>query len=149
MSRAPRARGLQVEGAVLLVEDGYKCPLELEAAIAQEGFWMVRLNDITSAPVFVLSGGVTALVIGPRPLGPKEMRVVQRCRAICPTLGVVVTAIQPSQADLKRALESSATAFLPWPAPAPVVRQALRSGQPVVSDSNVAIAPEPANGQGA
>lgn len=97
--------------------------------VAGEGYVVVRIHDVALAPFFVLGGGVVALLADARRLDLQELLALRQCREKAPATAVVMvsTAIRASS-DVKRALESGATAFLSWPAPIDVLREALRSG---------------------
>ena len=128
-----RAREPQAEPLRLALA-GYEheWPPDFEAFVARElisrdGAFVVRLGELAEAPELLRSSEVTALVINANRLGLKAVVALRECRRISPGTAVVVIATTTAR-GLKDALEGGATAFLTWPAPAEVVRRALRSG---------------------
>ncbi|HSD28206.1 MAG TPA: hypothetical protein VLL75_12955 [Vicinamibacteria bacterium] len=110
----------------------HEWPADFEAFIARElvsrdGAFVVRLGELAEAPELLRSSEVTALVINANRLGLKAVVARRECRRISPGTAVVVVATTAAR-GLKDALEGGATAFVTWPAPADVVRRALRSG---------------------
>ncbi len=120
----------------------HEWPVDFEALVAREligrdGALVVRLAEIEEAPALLGQSEVTALLVNADRLGLKEMLLLQECRRVSPRTAVVVVAMTSAR-GIKDALEGGATAFVSWPAPAAVVRQALRSGQEVAERSLVA-----------
>lgn len=114
--------------AVVLVGAPDEWPEELVGCITRQGYAALRIGDLIAAPAFLRNGAVKALLVGARPFGAKELLILRECRQLSPGTAIVVITTRPTQPDLKRAFESGATAFLSWPAPNHVVRQALASG---------------------
>jgi DNA-binding NarL/FixJ family response regulator len=113
----------------------HEWPADFEAFVAREliardGAFVVRLADLGEAPAFLRASPVTALIVNADRLGLKGVVALRECRRVSPTTAVVVVATTAAR-GLKDALEGGATAFLSWPAPPEVVRQALRSGRPL------------------
>jgi DNA-binding NarL/FixJ family response regulator len=116
-----------------LVGYEHEWPGDFEAFVARElvardGAFVVRLADVAEAPALLRARGATALVVNAGRLGLKGMVALRECRRISPATAVVVVATTAAR-GLKDALEGGATAFVSWPAPPEVVRQALRSGR--------------------
>jgi len=115
----------------------HEWPADFEAFIARElvardGAYVVRLGELAEAPGLLQSSEVTALVVNANRLGLKAVVALRECRRISPATAVVVVATTAAR-GLKDALEGGATAFVTWPAPAEVVRSALRSGREALS----------------
>lgn len=111
----------------------HEWPADFEAFVARElvardGAFVVRLAELSEAPSFLRSSAVTALIVNADRLGLKGMVALRECRRISPATAVIVVATTTAR-GLKDALEGGATAFVSWPAPPEVVRQALRSGR--------------------
>jgi DNA-binding NarL/FixJ family response regulator len=111
----------------------HEWPADFEAFVAREligrdGALVARLAELGEAPAFLSSSEVTALIVNANRLGLKGKVALQECRRISPSTAVVVVATTAAR-GLKDALEGGATAFVSWPAPPEVVRQALRSGR--------------------
>jgi DNA-binding NarL/FixJ family response regulator len=111
----------------------HEWPADFEAFVAREligrdGALVARLAELGEAPAFLSSSDVTALIVNASRLGLKGKVALQECRRISPSTAVVVVATTAAR-GLKDALEGGATAFVSWPAPPEVVRQALRSGR--------------------
>lgn len=111
-------------------------PPEFISSVSREGYTVFRIEDLSLAPSLLREGDVGALVVGAAPLGAKDLLVLRECREVSPSTAILVMTTAPTQPDLKRAFESGATAFLSWPAPPEVLRQALASG--TVSDASTA-----------
>jgi DNA-binding NarL/FixJ family response regulator len=123
------------QGPMHLALTGYEheWPSDFEAFVARElvardGAFVVRLAEIGEAPVFLGASDVTALIVNADRLGLKGMVALRECRRISPGTAVVVVATTAAR-GVKDALEGGATAFVSWPAPPEVLRQALRSGR--------------------
>jgi DNA-binding NarL/FixJ family response regulator len=127
-----KVRGLVEEGsrprAVIVVQAEKEWPAELLQMIAQAGYQAVRIADFRLVPFFVLAGGVAAVVIDAAGLDMLGRLTLRSCRLLSRTTAIVVASLDDGSPAVMRALESGATAFLPWPATADVVAQALRSG---------------------
>jgi hypothetical protein len=111
----------------------HEWPPDFEAFVAREligrdGALVARLGELGEAPAFLSSSDVTALIVNANRLGLKGKVALLECRRISPATAVVVVATTAAR-GLKDALEGGATAFVSWPAPPEVVRQALRSGR--------------------
>ena len=111
----------------------HEWPADFEAFVAREligrdGALVARLAELGEAPSLLSSSEVTALIVNANRLGLKGKVALQECRRISPSTAVVVVATTAAH-GLKDALEGGATAFVSWPAPPEVVRQALRSGR--------------------
>jgi DNA-binding NarL/FixJ family response regulator len=119
----------RASGAVLVVHGTREWPAELVAAVAREGYLVVRIDDVRLVPFFVLAGGVTAILVEARGLELVDGLALGMCRRHSPATAVVAMAFDAAAPTLKRALEHGATVFLSWPAPPAVVAQALRSGR--------------------
>jgi DNA-binding NarL/FixJ family response regulator len=117
----------------------HEWPADFEAFVARElvardGAFVVRLGELSEAPQLLQSSDVTALVVNANRLGLKAVVALRECRRISPGTAVVVVATTAAR-GLKDALEGGATAFVTWPAPADVVRRALRSGRESLAPS--------------
>lgn len=111
----------------------HEWPADFEAFVARElvardGAFVVRLAELGEAPAFLRASAVTALIVNASRLGLKGVVALRECRRVSPATAVVVVATTAAR-GLKDALEGGATAFVSWPAPPEVVRQALRSGR--------------------
>lgn len=122
-------------GPLHLALAGYEheWPADFEAFVARElvardGAFVVRLAELGEAPAFLRASPVAALIVNADRLGLKGVVALRECRRVSPATAVVVVATTAAR-GLKDALEGGATAFLSWPAPPEVVRQALRSGR--------------------
>lgn len=123
----------EADAAILFVE-GYEYPAGLEALIAADGHILRRVADLGEAASLLTAGRARAVLITARPFSHKDLLALRLCRAAAPTAAVVMVTTEPPTAwpDVKRVLESGATAFLRWPTLPHVVRQALGSGAPGV-----------------
>ena len=115
------------ERAVILVEDGLPGAEEIASVLSARRYRVARVRDLAMVPFLLLSGGVSAVLLGGGGLGQRDVMALQRFRKAVPGMRIVVVASGP--AEMKRALDSGATAFVPWPAPARVVLDALGCGQ--------------------
>jgi DNA-binding NarL/FixJ family response regulator len=111
----------------------HEWPADFEAFVARElvgrdGAFVARIAELGEAPAFVSASEVTALIVNANRLGLTGKVALRECRRISPSTAVVVVATTAAH-GLKDALEGGATAFISWPAPADVLRRALRSGQ--------------------
>ncbi len=113
---------------VVLVDSHREWPADLLSAIGGQGYAIVRIDDVRLAPFFVLSGGVAAVIIDSRGLDMGALVALRECREHTRALAVVVVALEPAPAAMKKALDSGATALLPWPASPELLGQALRCG---------------------
>jgi DNA-binding NarL/FixJ family response regulator len=113
-------------GTVLIVDGHRGWPAELLSTIAGQGHAIVHIDDIRLVPFFVLAGGVQAVLVDVRALQLLGELALLQCRRCSPATAVVVLGSSSSAGEVKRALDSGATAFLPWPAAPDVVAQALR-----------------------
>lgn len=126
--RYERKESAPTKQAVLLLGQGYDWPPELLASLVREGYLVDRIPELELAPSLLIERGVRALLVVARPLAANELLTLRRCRHVSPATAIVVFTASPTQPDLKRALESGATAFLSWPASADALRRALGSG---------------------
>jgi DNA-binding NtrC family response regulator len=111
----------------------HEWPADFEAFVAREliardGALVARLGELGDAPAFLSSSDVNALIVNANRLGLKGKVALQECRRISPSTAVVVVATTAAH-GLKDALESGATAFVSWPAPADVLRRALQGSR--------------------
>ncbi len=118
---------------LLLTGFEHEWPTDFEAFVAREliardGALVARLGALGDAPAFLSSSDVNALIVNANRLGLKGKVALQECRRISPSTAVVVVATTAAH-GLKDALESGATAFVSWPAPADVLRRALHGGR--------------------
>jgi DNA-binding NtrC family response regulator len=113
---------------VLFVSDGTDWPAALIAAVARDGYVVLRIDDLTTARSFLGNRGIKALFMRARPLGANDVLVLRECRRLSPATAIIAMTMASNQPDIKRAFESGATAFLSWPAAPDAVRQALESG---------------------
>ena len=118
-----------------LVLTGYEheWPADFEAFVAREliardGALVARLGELGDAPAFLSSSDVNALIVNANRLGLKGKVTLQECRRISPSTAVVVVSTTAAH-GLKDALEGGATAFVTWPAPPEVLRQALHGSR--------------------
>jgi hypothetical protein len=124
----PPRPGKQVDAAVVFVRGRDEWPQEFISSVTREGYVALRIDYLALAPSFLRKGDVRALVVGAGPMGAKDLLVLRECREASPGTAIVAMTTAPTQPGLKRAFESGATAFLSWPAPPEVLRQALASG---------------------
>ncbi len=125
--RPRRARA--AAGAVILVDDAdSRWNDEVEAVLHAHKYKIAHIKELPMAPFLLLSGGITALLLDGRKLGASDVMVLERCRKLAPDMAIVFVTADPSQADLKRALDDGATAVLSWPAPANTLLHAVRRG---------------------
>jgi len=96
--------------------------------LAREGYGTVRVGQLERVPSMLVTGAFIALLIGARPRGLKDRVILQRCREVSPEVAVVVSSTEGVKPDFKQALETGATAFLPWPSTPHLLRRALMSG---------------------
>jgi DNA-binding response OmpR family regulator len=113
---------------VLLVGAERDWPPELLPALDGDGYRTQRVPDLARVPAMLAGGNVRALFVLARPLGARDLLVLQRARDDWPGTAIVVVTRKPNDPDVKRAFESGATAFLSWPASAQAVRHAIDSG---------------------
>lgn len=119
-------------GAVLLLDSVRGWPADLVDQVSRLGFMVVRVDDGKLLPFFVLAGGVDAIMLDVSSLGVTEALALRKCREHVPRTSVVVVAPDTTQAEVTRALEGGATAFLALPASPRRIGAALRSGEQVV-----------------
>jgi hypothetical protein len=122
------------DAPILLVE-GCEYPAGLEALIAADGHTLQCVGDLGEAASLLMAGRARAVLItAGRAFSHKDLLALRLCRTAAPSAAVVMVTTEPPTAwpDVKRALESGATAFLRWPTLPHVVRQALGSGAPGV-----------------
>ncbi|MBI4511033.1 MAG: pentapeptide repeat-containing protein [Deltaproteobacteria bacterium] len=117
----------QDKGAILFIEGGRAWPTELLRLTAHQGYANVHVDDTEHVRSLVRSGGVVAVVVDVRSLGMLDVLALRKCREDSPSMALVVTAATAAPSDIKRALDSGATAFVSWPAPAEVILAALGS----------------------
>lgn len=129
-ARPSGGRAASAGRSVVVVVEGYPYPSALEALLAAEGHTLERVSDLGEAASLLTAGRARAVLIGARAFSHRDLLAFRLCRTVAPATALVVVTTEPPPAwpDLKRALESGATAFLRWPAARDVVRQALRSG---------------------
>lgn len=133
----PQERGMAVAartavagvGTVLVVQGQRPWPDSMLGFLVDEGYTVIAIDHSREIPFFVLAGGVRAVLLDDRGLGLTDRLALSRCRIESPSTAVVVIAMEGAPRDVARALESGASAFLTWPSPPDVVRQALRSGE--------------------
>ncbi len=114
--------------SVLVVDTTCRWPSELMDEVVRQGFVLVRLHDSKEIPFVVHAGDVQAVLIDAKSVGVSEIVLLRRCRESAPRMSiVVVSTATASAADVKRAMESGATAFLPFPASSDRIRDALSS----------------------
>ncbi len=113
---------------VLIVDAGRDWSPDLLDEVGRQGFLVVHVDDVKRLPLVVGSGSLRAVLIHARSLDVNEVLLLRECRASAPRMSLVVVSSMAAQADVKRALDSSATAFLSLPASPSEVRAALLSG---------------------
>ena len=111
----------------MLVRGRSAWPGDLVTTIARTGSAAVWIDDVRLVPFFVLAGGVAAVVAELPDLEVLGALALRRCREVSPSTAVVVLALGAATPTLGRALDSGATAFLPWPSPPEIVAAALRA----------------------
>jgi DNA-binding NtrC family response regulator len=114
--------------AVLLLEDRRPWPRALLEMLAREGYSTVCVGQIERVPSMLVTGAFIALLIGARPRGMRDRLILKRCRETSPEVAVVVSSTECVKPDFKQALETGATAFLPWPLTSHLLKRALMSG---------------------
>jgi DNA-binding response OmpR family regulator len=124
----PSTRVTASRGSVLLVGNEREWPSELKATLDRDGYAADSVADLSLVPSLLAKGRVRALFALARPLGASELLVWRRLREASPRTAIVVFTKTPTDADLKRAFESGATAFLSWPASTEALRHAIDSG---------------------
>jgi DNA-binding NtrC family response regulator len=122
---------------VLLVGSDQDWPPELKDGLSSAGYQAGSVASLGQVPA-LLSERVGALFVPARPLGAREVLALRRVRETSPRTAIVVVGTTATDPDLKRALESGATAFLSWPASPGALRHAVESGD---------AAPSPARGE--
>lgn len=103
-------------------------PPELKAVLAGDGVVPENVAALSLVPALLADGEILALLVFAGPLGASDLLVLRRVREASPRTAIVVVTKTPTDADLKRAFESGATAFLSWPTSTDALRQAFRSG---------------------
>lgn len=109
-------------------------PSELKAAlagdgvVADHGVAADNVGELSLVPALLADGEIRALFVLAGPLGASDLLVLRRVREASPRTAIVVVTKTPTDADLKRAFESGATAFLSWPASTEALRHAFKSG---------------------
>lgn len=103
-------------------------PPELKAVLAGDGVVAANVEELSLVPALLAHGEIRALFVFARPLGASDLLVLRQVRVASPRTAIVVVTKTPTDADLKRAFESGATAFLSWPASTDALRQAFESG---------------------
>jgi DNA-binding response OmpR family regulator len=122
-------RGRRSNPAVVLVVDaGRDWSPDLLDEVGRQGFLVAHIEDIKRLPLVVGTGSVRAVLVHARSLDVNEVLLLRECRASAQRMSLVVVSSMAAQADVKRALDSSATAFLSLPASPHEVRTALLSG---------------------
>jgi DNA-binding response OmpR family regulator len=117
----------------LLVDTKAPWIADLEPLLAHHGYAVMRIGDIRAAPVLLTDGGVLAVLLDAGRLEVRDVLAIRQCRRTSPDTAVVIVANAPAQPDLAAALESGATAVLPWPAPLRALRKAICSGRGALS----------------
>lgn len=118
---------------VALVGEAPDWQLELQTLLGKEGYGTDRVSQLDAVLPMLATGALQALFLPAGSLAATDLLVLQRIREISPRTAVVVVTKTPTDPDLKRALESGATAFLSWPASSSAVRQAIHRERVMVS----------------
>src|SRR5207249_1576185 len=88
----------------------------LDEVARELGYAIVQVSSVTLAPLFVLAGGVTAVLVGGLArFGYRDLAALQECRERAPKTRIVIVSDGPSKPDLVQALECGATTFLSAP----------------------------------
>lgn len=113
---------------VLIVDAGRDWSPDLLDEVGRQGFLVAHIEDVKRLPLVVGTGSVRAVLVHARSLDVNQVMLLRECRASAPRMSLVVVSSMAAQADVKRAIDSSATAFLSLPASPREVRNALLSG---------------------
>jgi DNA-binding NtrC family response regulator len=110
----------------IIVDGAWRRPPGLDQALAFLGYVLVAVDELTRVPGLLQTGAASAVILGSRALGLKDLLAIRQSRSQSPAVPIVViTGTGVSQTDLKRALDDGATAFLSWPCPAETLRSVL------------------------
>lgn len=120
--------GSRDPGAVVVVDSGSSWPQELLDELYRQGFLVWRIDDARRLPLVVVTGDVRAVLVQARSLRMTDVIALRQCREHAPRISVIAVSPLASDAEVKRALDSGATAFLSLPVSAHQLRDALRSG---------------------
>ena len=115
-------------GLVLLLGKGPEWQPELQVLLVTEGYTTRRVAQLEAVLSMLAQGPVQALFLAAGPLAATDVLLLQQIREASPRTAVVAVGTTPTDPDLKRALESGATAFLSWPATNDGVRHAIDRG---------------------
>jgi DNA-binding NtrC family response regulator len=116
-----------------LVGDAPDWQPELRALLGKEGYETDYVSQLHAVLPMLASGPLQALFLPAGSLAATDLLILRRIREVSPRTAVVVVTKTPTDPDLKRALESGATAFLSWPATNHAVRQAIDRDKLLVS----------------
>lgn len=114
---------------MLVVDSGPSWPQELLDEVSRQGFLVWRIDGTRRLPLFVVTAEVRAVFIHARSLDVTDVLLLRQCREHAPRTSVVAVSPLANHAEVKRALDSGATAFLSLPASPHQVRDALLSAQ--------------------
>jgi DNA-binding NtrC family response regulator len=110
---------------VALVGEAPAWQPELETLLNDEGYATGRVPQLDAVLPLLAGGSVRALFLAAGPLAARDLLLLRRIREVSPLAAVVVVTKTATDPDIKRALESGATAFLSWPASNDAVRRAI------------------------
>ncbi len=95
------------------------------------GYASESIDELARLPAVLRTDGASAVIVGNRALGLKDLLAIQQSRSAWPAVPIViVTTDGASQTDLKQALDRGATAFVSWPCAPETLQRVLVKNKP-------------------
>jgi DNA-binding NtrC family response regulator len=110
---APSADVRSSKRVIVVAPEGADWVAPTVTFLGARGYAAARLESLSFASFLVMWGGVAALLIDARMLGPGSAARIGHLRSARPSLRVV--SIGGTGLDAKQALESGGTSYLTWP----------------------------------
>jgi DNA-binding NtrC family response regulator len=90
------------------------------------GYVWKLVYELERVPLALREGVAKAVIVGSRSLSLNDLQALRKARSFCPEAPIiVVTTADATAADMTRALENGATAFLTWPCSSETLRRVL------------------------